>query len=463
MRRLFSAVIISIVSVSVILGASPAFAQIEDNEKTVSVSSQGSSDNQTTPQIFAVNNELMKELDSLVRTFQEANEPEVVRELQEKIQVIKEEIRKASEKPMVMVAPAPTQVVIEKPRAISGEEEPSSSLVIIGPPVVLGEVGPTQVVVEKPTAVGSSQETGVSSAPVDWCAEVQALEEKKKHYEGLYALSDEELKDKGYRGGKEDIKNTVANLEASIERARIKCEGGVSSKSGGGSAPISPTETSPVEFVIPRPIAVASGGEITDYYKRRIAEIATEEVAIEKQIASLEGLRDEIDKLIEELIKSKAEISAEEVSGIVTRIEVRPGEVRMDKVVVKTVDKSVLARIDNKELAIKPAEARVIIHDADLEINALELSIENEVLRVGDSEVNLRPTAVIEKINIEPKEIELKEENAKAVYKVKADENRKLFGFIPVKVETTLTVDAASTEANIIKEEKPWWAFFTTK
>jgi hypothetical protein len=317
--------------------------------------------------------------------------------------------------------------------------------------------------VEKPTVVGSSQDTGVSSAPVDWCAEVKALEEKKKYYEDLYALSDEELKDRAYRGGKEDIKNTIANLEASIERAQIKCEGVVSSNTGGGSAPISPTETSPVEFVIPRPIAVESGGEITDYYKRRIAEIVTEEVAIEKQIASLEELRDEIDRLIEELIKSKAEISAEEVSGIVNKIVVRPGEVRMDKVVVKTLDKSVLARIDNKELAIKPAEARVIIRDANLEIEAPELSIENEVLRVGDSEVNLRPTAIIEKINIEPKEIELKEENAKAVYKVKTDEGRKLFGFIPVRIETTLTVDAASTEANIIKEEKPWWAFFTTK
>jgi len=215
--------------------------------------------------------------------------------------------------------------------------------------------------------------------------------------------------------------------------------------------------------VMEKPIAVGSGGEITDYYRVRIAEIATEEVEIEGKIAELKELRNDIDELIEELIKSKAEISAEEVSGLVTRIEVRPGEVKMDKVVVKTVDKSVVARIDNKDLAIKPTKAQVIIYDENLEIKAPELSIENEVLRVGDSEVKLRPGTIIEEIKIEPKEIELKEENAKAVYRIKTDESRKLLGFIPIKVEKTLTLDAANTEVKINEEEMPWWTFLTTK
>ena len=73
------------------------------------------------------------------------------------------------------------------------------------------------------------------------------------------------------------------------------------------------------------------------------------------------------------------------------------------------------------------------------------------------------PSAAIEEIRVEPKEIELKEENARAVYKIRTTESRKLLGFIPVKVERILTVDAASTEAKIIEEAKPWWAFLTTK
>jgi hypothetical protein len=59
--------------------------------------------------------------------------------------------------------------------------------------------------------------------------------------------------------------------------------------------------------------------------------------------------------------------------------------------------------------------------------------------------------------------MELKEENATAVYKIKADENRKLLGLIPIKVNKTITVDAANTEVEIIEENSPWWAFLTTR
>jgi len=214
--------------------------------------------------------------------------------------------------------------------------------------------------------------------------------------------------------------------------------------------------------VMEKPIAVGSGGEITDYYRVRIAEIATEETEIGEKIAELKELRNEIDALIEELIKNKVEISAEEVSGLVTKIEVRPGEVRMDGVVVQTVDKSVVARIDNKNVEIKPTEAQVIIQDENFVVKAPELSIENGALRVGDSEVKLRPGAIVEVIEVEPKEIELAEENAKAVYKIRTGESRKLFGFIPIEVGKTLTLDAASKEVKITGEERPWWTILTT-
>jgi hypothetical protein len=319
------------------------------------------------------------------------------------------------------------------------------------------------VVYEPPTVVGSSEGIMVNSTQIDPCAEAKAMEEKKKHYEELYALSDEELEAKGYHRGREELRITIENLEKSIKQFRAECEAGVPSSGGGGSGVIPPTETVPIEGFVPKPIAVESAVEITDYYRFRIAEIATEEADTERQIASLKALRDEIDKLIEELIKSKDEIRAEEVSGLVEIIEVRPGEVQMDKVVVKTFDKSVVARVNNKDLEIKPMEAYVVIHDENLVIKAPELSIEDEVLRTANAEIKLMPSTIVERIKIEPKEIELKEENAKAVYKIKTDERRKLFGFIPITVENTLTVDAENTEIDIIEEDKPWWAFFTTK
>jgi hypothetical protein len=67
---------------SLIFGASPALAQTESNiKKEVGVSQEGSSDNQTTVsaptpavtpgQVFAVNTDLMKELDRLVKMLDE--------------------------------------------------------------------------------------------------------------------------------------------------------------------------------------------------------------------------------------------------------------------------------------------------------------------------------------------------------------------------------------------------------
>ena len=145
MRKLFGIALVSIVLMSSVFGASPVFAQTEE-EAT---------------QVFAVSSELMEELDSLVRMLEEAehaNDQELIKALQEKIQVIKEGIRHAS----------------ETPTAVGESEEPQPGFT-------------------PPTAVASSQGV-VSSSPIDWCAELKGLKEKKAHYEALYALSDEELK-----------------------------------------------------------------------------------------------------------------------------------------------------------------------------------------------------------------------------------------------------------------------------
>jgi len=428
MKRLLGTTLVSVFLTSMVFGVSPAFASSEVNLKQTVTSVAISSDNQTTRQVYAVNNEVMEELDRLLKRLKEAeleDDRELINALREKIQAIKEEIRKASET-----------------SSVTGESETPQS------------------VADKPTVV-ARKVTAVSTASRDKCAELRAMEEKKKHYEAMYALSDDELKDKGYRGGKEDIRNIIAKLEVAIKRLRLECEAGVNN-SAGGDTTTSPTKMN-TETVAIRPIAVESGGEITDYYRRRIAEIAIEEVDIEKKVTSLKELRDDIDRLIEALIRSRDEISTEEVRGLVTRIVVKPGEVKMDNVVVKTIDKSVIARVNNKDLEIKPTDSQVILQDDGLRVKASELSIEDGVLRVGDSEVKLRPRTVIDKIKIEPKEIELKEENARAVYRIKADENRKLFGFIPVKVERTLTVDAEDEEVKVIKEKRPWWAFLTVK
>ncbi|MFC2056827.1 hypothetical protein ACFLTO_04600 [Chloroflexota bacterium] len=316
---------------------------------------------------------------------------------------------------------------------------------------------------ELPDSNGSTDNEEQPAVATGACEKLKTAENRRARYETLYALSGQELKAKGFNGGKEEVRKKLAETDQWVNKLRIECEGSITSGTGSGATPVPKPERPTKEGLAKlSPVEVQSAGEITDYYKRRYAEIAAEEVDTERQIASLTELRNEIDRLIEELIKGKDKINTKEVSGLVTKIEVRPGELKMDKAVVKTTDKRVVTRINNRDLEIKPTEKHVIIRDANYEVKAPELSIENEVLRVRNSEVKVMPSTVIERLQVDPKEIELREENTKAVYKIKAAEKRKLFGFIPVKIEKTLTVDALDAEVKTIDEKRSWWAFLTT-
>ena len=184
------------------------------------------------------------------------------------------------------------------------------------------------------------------------------------------------------------------------------------------------------------------------------------DIDAKERIRELKELRNEIDKLIEELIKSRDEIKIDDVDELVTKIKVKPTKIEADDVIVSTTEKDIIAKVNDKELKIRPAKTHVIILDKALEVNAPEVSIENDTIKVGNSEVGLTPGDVIRKIKVEPKKIELKEENDKAVYKIATEEKRKLFGFIPVNVRQDLTVDA--NEASIIRKEMPWWAVLTS-
>ena len=466
MRRICSAVLVSLVLMALIFGASPTLALTEENsEKGVVISREEGSDNQTatreevskdrtttkeevdvsreegsdnqtatkeevgedrtTTRDITVNTGLMEEYDRLVKMLGEAEskgDKELTKTLLEKIRVIKEEISEAAK----------------------GTSKP-------------------QLITKEAIRIAPREVTTISATNIDKCDELKAWESKRARYEAFYTLTEEELKSKGYSDGKEEIRKIISELDEGIRRLRIECEASVTTRTSSGDAASTPTPEQTAVAIAVRPTAAESAGEITIYYKSRIAEIAVGEVEIEQQIANLKELRDEIDRLIEGLIKSKDKINTEEVSELVTRIEVRPGELKMDQAVVRTIDKSVLTTINNKDLEIEPTERHVTMRDGNLEVRAAQLSIENGVLRTGNSEVKVMPSTIIEKLQIEPKEFELKEEHAKAVYKIKTVESRKLLGFIRVKIEKTLTVDAVDTEVKTIDEKGPWWAFLTTK
>jgi len=365
-----------------------------------------------------VNTESMRELDELVRALKEAEEADdekLIDELNEKIRSIKEEIRKDTEKCESLTEPM--------------IETASKRVIAIN----------------------------IGSSLADECPELEDLKAKKEYYEKLYALSEKELKDAGYAESKEEIKMITEELEKKIEKIEEECK---TRRTGAGSAGGVSGVVPVSEVVVSEPVVASSGQEVTEYYKLKISKIMAKDIDAKERIRELKELRNEIDKLIEELIKSHDEIKIDDVDELVTKIKVKPTKIEADNVIVSTTEKDIIAKVNDKELKIRPAKTHVIILDKALEVNAPEVSIENDTIKVGNSEVGLTPGDVIRKIKVEPKKIELKEENDKAVYKIATEEKRKLFGFIPVNVRQDLTVDA--NEASIIRKEMPWWAVLTS-
>ncbi|MCK4521481.1 MAG: hypothetical protein KAU20_02825, partial [Nanoarchaeota archaeon] len=310
--------LITVVSPSNAAGGGIGLVTIEED-----VAISGGAGSAVSPtRMCVVNAELMGELDRLVvmlKKAEESNDKQSIKGIMEKIRTIKEEIRKDREE----CEQSPTQTV----QAVS-----------------------ERIVKAIPTRVTSIE---VRPVYLDKCSELNDWIEKKKHYDILYSLSDEELKNKGYSMGKEEIKKILEELEEGIKKIRVECEtstsGVVSAVRVGAVKPIA----------IAKPVIAVSGREITDYYKLKISNIM-EETNTEQQIKELKGLRTEIDKLIEGLIKSKDEIKTEDISELVTEVKIRPNEIIADNVVIRTTEKNMLIKINRKNLRIKPTKTQVI-------------------------------------------------------------------------------------------------------
>lgn len=294
---------------------------------------------------------------------------------------------------------------------------------------------------------------------IDRCDDVIHMQKKLDYYKSLRDLSDAAvIEQTGFPREELGVESIVAELTENVEKAKEQCrvQGEIIILE-----PITTTEQIPVVVAEPvNPVVVESGEEIDEYYRAKIEKLTSVE-AIDEQIQYLKTLRGEIDILIERLIKSRKEIEAKELSNVVTEIKISKGEIKADDVVVKTTTKKMLMKVGDKPISIEPTEQDVLIKDSGLEVKVEEISIKENVLRVGAAEVRLAASYVVEKLKVSPKSVELKEENEKAVYKMKVDEPRKLFGFIPLTIQKTITTDADN--ADILKEQRPWYAFLTTK
>ena len=370
-----------------------------------------------------INDDLMQQYDLLIVELQKSESDQTkAEEITKQITALKQEIAK------------------QQTECANTTSQPTSTTVSEPVPMLLALPIATE---NKPVAVS-----------IDRCNEVTQWENKIAYYKKLSGSSDADLTNSGF--SREEIDKILQELSLGLDQVRAQC----GNQNGTIAVPATATTAlAPIAETV-KPVVVESGQEIIAYYKAELEKVASAKGA-EKQIEELKTLRDEIDGLIANLIKSRTEVEAAELNTLVKEVKVSQGEIKADDIVVKTTGKKILVNVGASPVSVEPTASQVLIRDKGLEVKTDEVMIKENVLSVGGVDVKMSASETADKLNIAPKAIELKKENAKAVYMMKIDERRKLFGFIPLNIQKTVAADAEN--GNILSEHVPWYNFLTTK
>lgn len=267
-------------------------------------------------------------------------------------------------------------------------------------------------------------------------------------------------------GNASEIEQKMMSLKNDLARAKSGCVSkGVMSVAekpvppsvisvGGVSGPDSRGAVEAISTLLPNMVS-----EIKSYYKERI-RYAAEVLPAETQVAEIQDAKKEVEGLVAEAVKGKTEVFVEDLKGVISEIRVSRNSVRAGSTEIPLQareEKRLIAPLGAGLVEIRPASNGAVIQDGDLAVRAKEVVINEEGIKIGDKEVKIAPRELPGVVQAEPVSVELRTEEEQPVYKVRVEENRKLFGFIPMNLSKTVAVDAV--EGRILKEERPWYSF----
>ncbi|MGE5541039.1 MAG: hypothetical protein ACM3TU_02005 [Bacillota bacterium] len=164
---------------------------------------------------------------------------------------------------------------------------------------------------------------------------------------------------------------------------------------------------------------------------------------------------------VEELLRKGGTYDAGNLVAKTGPLTVAPGVIRTETMEASTTNTALILTVGNRSISVEPTDHAVVIKDTGLEVQAPEVTITTKGLQVGNDPVEVSASQVVENLSITPKTIELTTQNNQAVYDIQSDENRKLFGLIPLIVSTKMRVDAG--DAELLRTTRPWYRVLTTR
>ncbi len=200
---------------------------------------------------------------------------------------------------------------------------------------------------------------------------------------------------------------------------------------------------------------------IATYYQAKMDTILSKEDSIDGQIRSLKTLRERIDEMIRQLLEKKESIEADDFSGLVEKFRVRPKEIIADEVGIEAENKEITKTIDDKDIRIKALKEKVMLKVDDVEVEASDVELSDKI-KIEDMELKALPDKIKERVKTRIRRVVLLKEKDRLKYQIKTQEKRKILGLIDAEAEKEIELDASSEEAEIIKEEKPWWYGIST-
>jgi len=373
----------------------------------------------------AVDNALLEELKELVLDIEKAkevNNTQLVERLEKKMQILKEEINERQ-----------TNCLRKLSKAISTKIPLKKSVEKVLPKLEQGEA------------------TRVTSQSALFCEKEKDIQKKIQYYKGLIALGQEKLKAKGY-ASKEEVAKIIKELNEEMAKVHLRCV------NPPREVPEQPT-AQPMPLI--KPIAPSHAKDIVSYYKEKVSDVMSKKMSVDEQIKQLKNLRESIDGMIKELIRSKKTMKYSDIKPLVKRVVITPGKIQADQVTVETPEKkNIEVSISGKDNSISVDKDEVVIGKIKKAKAIAPVRVDNGKVMVGNGEVKVTPEEVIKKVKAGLEaNVELNEKNNQPVYSVRDIQPKRIFGIIPIKVRREVEVDATQVGGKILKVKKPWWSF----
>ena len=276
-----------------------------------------------------------------------------------------------------------------------------------------------------------------------FCQKEQSIRKKLDYYKKLISLKSEELKAKGY--SKEEVAKIIAELNREMSKAHLMC--------------VNPKGISKMPLIAP--VAPSDGKDIVSYYKKKVDEVMSENKNVDEQIGELKKLRNNINGMIKELIRSKKQVKYSEIKPLVKEMTIKPGEIQADQVSIETPEqKDIEVSVGKEGTDISVDKKRVRLGK---KIKALILSpvkIDNGKIIIGGKEIKATPDEIAKKVKASPQaDINIVNQGNKPIYKVKNLLRKRFLGIFPVKFTQESEIDATQPGGKIIKIKRPWWSF----